>query len=298
MRSEKNENSQLGVHYPPLHGGYGKFQNYSEDFILNPYGLLTTRLAKSKDWTKRWLHSIERRCWAFRHGGPFSRISWSQEAEDLILDKYLKGRKFGFYVDVGAHHPARFSNTKLFYIRGWRGLNIDAMPGSMEAFEKDRPRCINLQVGVAATAGELTYYRYDEPALNGFVRNAPEIGSVGKRRVYQLIGSEKVSVLPLADILDQHLPEGKKIDFLTVDVEGLDLVVLQSNNWYKYRPEYVVVELDCFELETAIVDECYIFLRSQGYNMYAKTGKSVIFGPATPDDKAEVKSTKLENRPA
>lgn len=70
----------------------------------------------------------------------YSKPSYSQEGEDRLLDRYFGNRANGFFVDVGAHHPHRFSNTYLFYKRGWRGINIDAMPDSMKAFKSMRPR--------------------------------------------------------------------------------------------------------------------------------------------------------------
>ncbi|ETD27688.1 hypothetical protein [Helicobacter canis] len=75
--------------------------------------------------------------------------SYSIEGEDRIVRALLwQKHDKGFYVDVGAHHPFRFSNTYLFYTQGWSGINIDATPGSMKAFNKYRPRDINLEVGV------------------------------------------------------------------------------------------------------------------------------------------------------
>ena len=84
--------------------------------------------------------------------------SFAQEGEDRVLFSLLfklHGGKHidnGFYVDVGAHHPYYLSNTYIFYRQGWRGLNIDAMPGSMALFEKNRPRDINLESGVGGGA--------------------------------------------------------------------------------------------------------------------------------------------------
>ncbi len=75
--------------------------------------------------------------------------SYSIEGEDRIVRSlFWEKRDTGFYVDVGAHHPFRFSNTYLFYTQGWRGINIDATPGSMRAFKKHRPRDINLEIGI------------------------------------------------------------------------------------------------------------------------------------------------------
>src|SRR5690242_3324544 len=64
--------------------------------------------------------------------------SYSQEGEDRILHSIFETVADGFYVDIGAHHPKRFSNTYLFYQRGWRGINVDAMPGSMVRFKRVR----------------------------------------------------------------------------------------------------------------------------------------------------------------
>ena len=72
----------------------------------------------------------------------FSLKSYSQEGEDMILRRLFEKQKTGFYVDVGAHHPKRFSNTFFFYKKGWSGINIDAMPNSMRLFDKIRPRDI------------------------------------------------------------------------------------------------------------------------------------------------------------
>ena len=74
----------------------------------------------------------------------------------------------GFYVDVGAHHPRRYSNTYLFYKRGWRGINIDAAPGSMKSFSKTRPRDINLEIGCAKQAGLKEFIIYDQPLVSTF----------------------------------------------------------------------------------------------------------------------------------
>src|SRR3989344_293995 len=69
--------------------------------------------------------------------------SYSQQGEDLIIDKLLVGKKKGFYVDVGAHDPVRFSNTKRFYDKGWSGINIDPNPWLIKKFQKQRDRDIN-----------------------------------------------------------------------------------------------------------------------------------------------------------
>ena len=104
------------------------------------------------------------------HAGTY----YSQEGEDILLSRIFGEQAEGFYVDVGAHHPRRFSNTYLFYKRGWRGINIDALPGSMKVFQKFRPRDINLELAVSEREQVLTYYMFNEPALNGFSKTISE----------------------------------------------------------------------------------------------------------------------------
>ena len=73
-------------------------------------------------------------------------VFYSQQGEDIILHRMFEWQEQGFYIDVGAHHPTRFSNTYKFYKRGWTGINVDAMPGSMTAFNRLRPKDINIEL--------------------------------------------------------------------------------------------------------------------------------------------------------
>lgn len=203
----------------------------------------------------------------------YARISHSQEGEDLILMRYFHKRMNGFYVDVGAHHPTRFSNTWSFYMRGWRGINIDPLPGTAAIFSRLRPRDITLETGVSDKPGTLLYHRFKEPALNTFSSSAA--AAAISRGARPLDGIE-VPVDTLNSILDRHLPPGQKIDFMTIDVEGLDEAVVSSLDFSRYRPEVLIVEMIDMELEAALSSDFHLFLRGHGYRAYAKTGNSVI----------------------
>jgi FkbM family methyltransferase len=203
-----------------------------------------------------------------------SRCCYAQDGEDLILDRLLDGQVNGFYVDVGAHHPARFSNTYLFYKRGWRGINIDAMPDSMKKFNKLRPRDINIECGVAGSAGSLMYHRFNEPALNTF--DTAEAARKDKPP-YRLIDTVEVAVERLDALLARHLPNGQLIDFLSVDVEGKDEEVLRSNDWSRYRPRFILAETlrtDMLRLSACPVVQ---FLSSVGYTPVGKAYNTSFF---------------------
>lgn len=209
----------------------------------------------------------------------YGLLSFSQEGEDMVLKRFFEAPPVpnpGFYVDVGAHHPMRFSNTYYFYRRGWRGINIDAMPGSMGEFDRLRPRDINIEIGVAEKATELEYHIFNEPALNGF---SPELSRQRDGlRDYRLLETRIVPVKPLREILETHLPTGQPIDFLSVDVEGLDMAVLRSNDWNRFRPRFLVTEaLGGDNLETLRTSETVRFLADHDYCLRSRTTSSCFF---------------------
>lgn len=199
-------------------------------------------------------------------------LSFSQEGEDSILGRIFEGQPSGFYIDVGAHHPQRFSNTYRFYLRGWKGINIDPLPGSKDRFDRIRPRDINLQIAIGCEKGVLTYYQFAEPAYNTFD------SSIAESRPSPLIRRDQVAVFPLREILDQYLLPGQAIDFLSIDVEGLDEQVVVSNDWARFRPCYVLVEaLETRDVRHTLELRINSVLEENGYVMYGKCVNTLIF---------------------
>ena len=220
---------------------------------------------------------LKQKYWNFRRRyiKKFAHPSYSLEGEDLILRHTLGHQPYGFYVDVGANHPKRFSNTYLFYRRKWSGVNIDPLPGMKRLFDKTRPRDINIEVGVGETNDELTYYMYRDSSLNTFdeqvVVNRPKIGQMAS-----VIASQKVMIQPLSAILAGVIDPIREIDFMNVDTEGFDLTVLRSNDWDIFRPKIVLVEslrsgMDLRE------DDIALFLANQQYQPFARTSNNVFY---------------------
>src|SRR3989339_30832 len=202
--------------------------------------------------------------------------SYSQEGEDMILRRLFEQQPNGFYVDVGAHHPKRFSNTYFFYKTGWRGINIDAMPNSMELFNKIRPRDINIEKPVSDKKEILTYYAFNEPALNGFSKELSQ-EYINLNKSFHIIFTKEIESVTLEEILNKYLPKNQEIDFLSIDVEGLDFMVLKSNDFEKYQPKVILMEILDSSLYEIQNSEITIFLKNQGYSIFAKTINTVLF---------------------
>lgn len=214
------------------------------------------------------------------------KLSWwknefySQFGEDAVLFGYFRSREYsrnrrvdsvgsGFFVDVGAHHPFMISNTWYFYQRGWRGINIEPTPGAKEEFDKHRPEDINLSCAISRKNGTSKLVSYGRD-----VKNTLELSEIDHSRSSKII---KIKTRTLASVLDEYLPKGTQIDLLSIDVEGHDIVAIESNNWDKYRPEIVVVEDHVNSVEALLDGDVFKTMLSFGYALHAWVRPSLIF---------------------
>lgn len=197
---------------------------------------------------------------------------YSQYGEDMILNYIFKNQKNGLYVDIGAYHPLLFSNTRKLHLRGWKGINIDANQDTIKLFNNERPNDINLHYAIADAEGKADYYKFLEiDEAGGGSGNSL---SLDVKDHYKKEGIEAtkivVPMITLEKVLNKHL-EGKAIDFMNIDVEGFDLKVLQSNNWSKFRPKILAVEiwLEDINHENLMANDTYKFLAQNGYKPFS-----------------------------
>lgn len=198
--------------------------------------------------------------------------TFSQEGEDLILDELFGACPIGYFVDVGAYDPWKFSNTANFYKRGWSGINIDPRPGFKRRFDKLRPRDLNLEYAVGLKTKSQNFYEFDEPALNTLSRKRAKY--ICKHTKYKLLNTRLVQVLPLKKILRDFCMQ--KIDLLNVDVEGEELAVLRSGDWKRFRPRFIVLEILDTPFNRLQHNPCIIYLQNQGYEVLTRGLRSVI----------------------
>ena len=199
--------------------------------------------------------------------------NYSQEGEELTLRRLMAADGPGYYVEVGAYHPRRLSNTYALYRQGWRGLNIDATPGSMEAFRRLRPEDANVEQAVSDHATPLHFHQFREPALNTFdAALADSYVAAGWER----LDIREIVPCPLREILARHWPQGRPIHLMNIDVEGEELGVLRSNDWQTYRPHWLIIEVLDTPLQALAEHPVIAFLTARGYVPVAKLAQSVI----------------------
>lgn len=205
------------------------------------------------------------------------KISYSQNGEDIIvfgIFEALSIKKI-FYVEAGGYHPYNGSNTALFYLIGNSGIVIEPNPELYKLFPLKRPRDINLNIGLSSQSGSQPFYLSSFGALSSFI---PEENANSSLKDKYDLDSILISVKTLPDIMKEHA-SGKNIDFLSLDIEGMELSVLQTLDYKDLYPVVICVETfrssvnHTCEKSTEIID----FLTSKGYFVYADTRINTIF---------------------
>ncbi len=208
----------------------------------------------------------------------FWRRSYAQCGEDLIVRHVFDaiGISRPSYLDIGAYHPYRLSNTALFYKSGSRGINVEPDASLYKRFELVRKRDINLNIGIADAGGEASLYRMSAPTLNTLC--SEEAQFIVKENGYKVQGIDTVQVRTLDSVLQQHAG-GRFPDFLSLDAEGLDSRIIRSICFESHAPVVICVETLSFsEHGQGSKDHDLInFVESKGYMAYADTHINTIF---------------------
>jgi FkbM family methyltransferase len=180
------------------------------------------------------------------------------------------------YLDLGAADPVDGNNTYLLYTSGCRGVLVEPNPTYVAALRRVRPG--DTVVGVGVGVDERTtadYYVFrDHPMLNTF---SPDEVALRKRQSKDYVVEQVVSMplVPVNRLIASHL--GRAPDLLSIDIEGLDLAVLRTLDFDRYRPAVILAEagragnLNADSAMTA-------FLESRGYVVCGGSLYNTIFG--------------------
>ena len=206
--------------------------------------------------------------------------SFSQGSMDLILEHIFKNKNNGFYIDVGCQHPIKNNNTYLLYKRGWSGINIDLDSVNIELFNFFRKNDNNVKSAVSdkIESAKLFYYHQKSP-INTLDKN------ISLKQNAKIEKEIDIQTNTLTNILDNY--SIKKIDLLTIDVEGFELKVLKGLNFNKYNPGVIIVEfldlgankweIPYNNLENVLKSEIYNYLIDKDYKLVNWVNGDLVF---------------------
>ncbi len=199
-------------------------------------------------------------------------VSYAGNREDVLLRRVFGDQPSGFYIDVGAGDPEDHSVTKHFYDRGWRGINIEPAKDLFERLSAERSRDVNLNLGISNRPGTMRFYKFP-PERWGYSTFSAEQAA---RHSASGIPAEEydVEVVTLSKVCEEHAPP--EVDFLSVDVEGLEREVLEGADWSRWRPRLVMVEATQPNTTTPtheswehiLLEAGYVFAYFDGLNRY------------------------------
>lgn len=208
----------------------------------------------------------------------YIKSSFSQSGEDLIVDFIFSILKIAqpSYIDIGAHHPAFLSNSAIFYRKGCKGINIEPDPVLFKSFEKYRKKDINLNIGIGEQLVNLDFYLMSSPTMNTFSKEEAE----------KLVSEQGLSIKQVLSVAVDTIPNvvarycnGNFPDFLSLDVEGLEMEILSTIDYQTTFPKVICVETISYsttgkgKMDLDIIN----YLQNQGYILYADTYINSIF---------------------
>ena len=203
----------------------------------------------------------------------YSKKSYSLSNIDVVIDYMFKDIKKGIYIDIGCNHPIKYNNTYLLHKRGWCGINVDADKTSIKLFKKYRKNDHNIRSIVSNNTDiKKLYYYHDRSAINTLSKELVDKRSTKPQKIIE----EKSITLNM--IIENSPFKDKKINFLTIDIEGHEHNVLKNFNFSKYKIDLIVVEflekkLDIVEIFNQSIDSV---IKSNIYNLLTKNDYKLV----------------------
>ena len=202
------------------------------------------------------------------------RKHFSQYGEDVGIGQFIDIKQKGVYVDVGCYHPIKNNNTYKLYKKGWEGINIDVDSIKIEAFNLVRPRDVNITAAISDKEEIVPLYSFGFYTLISTLDKEFADRLVNDQRDYHV---SQVKTQNLTEIIENSRFRGKKIDLLSVDVEGHDLCVLRSLSFEKYYPKVIMVEHHVRNIDNILKSELNNFLIEKGYHLGNWVGPTLIY---------------------
>lgn len=209
-----------------------------------------------------------------------AKASYSQAGEDTIIEYLFESIKINkpSYLEIGTNQPKICNNTYNFYLKGCKGVCIEPDVSMISSIKKARPHDTILNIGISKeTSSNASFYLFPK-AVNGWSTFSKEEAEIRKSESGINYEVKEVELRNINAVIEEYFDAYP--NFISLDVEGLDLEILQSLNFEKYQPEVICVETISFgyltNTETKI-NSIAEFMYQKGYAVYADTHINTIF---------------------
>ena len=210
-----------------------------------------------------------------RHKAHLKRTQYSQWGEDQFINQFFKDKIDGIYLDIGCFHPVMYSNTCLLHRKGWRGINIDINPTSIDLFNILRPKDTNLCTTINEIKETFEIY-YDDPFSpvntldKQFYENLENKNNKNTKKLF--VESKSIKEILNISKID------KSIDFINIDVEGMDYKILKNINLNRLKPKLISIETHNVDgLKSKDFESIVKLMKESSFSIYKRVGPTTLF---------------------
>ena len=194
----------------------------------------------------------------------------SQHGEELWLWDFFGRKRDGFFVDVGAYDGVGFSNSYFFEAIGWSGILVEAAPELYARCAASRPYSTAVHAAAGARNGSIAFTVVDgEQGVATLSSATPD-----RERIAREGGRTRVVDVPLRTLDGILADVSRLIDFVSIDVEGAELDVLQGFDLERFRPRVLVIEENTAGTGARIREH----LAARGYTPVFRIEQNVFYG--------------------
>tara|TARA_Y100000389_G_scaffold6304_1_gene6064 strand:- start:95 stop:772 length:678 start_codon:yes stop_codon:yes gene_type:complete len=190
---------------------------------------------------------------------------YSQLNQDLWVVQLLNNKRHGFFIDIGAHDGMNLSNTYMLEtLYKWNGICIEANPDTYTLLEQNRSaKCVRALLSDTANQN-IKLHKVGELS---FVDNANQACTIGDIESALKAKVDKVAIRSqtLDSILNSHCIPNNTIDYLSIDIEGMEMKALSTLDFHKYHINAITIEHNACHIGTSYRDKIYNFLTSNGF---------------------------------
>jgi FkbM family methyltransferase len=194
-------------------------------------------------------------------------MSFSQNSEDAFIVDYYCDKPTGRFIDIGAYHVEKFSNTRALYLAGWKGIMVEPSPQNYRAIAdhyKDDEGVTVLNIAIGKETGEIDFYESDGDAVS-----TSEIGHMKKWGAAG-VKYKKIKVLQLSVESFMQI-YCKDIDFLSIDTEATNMELFRCVPKFVWEQiSMICIEHDMHQHE---IEET---LAEYGFNTLHINGENII----------------------
>jgi FkbM family methyltransferase len=207
--------------------------------------------------------------------GPARNSQWPEE---WLIRDFFKDRPTGFFLDVGANHYRKGSNTYYLDVElGWEGIAVEPLVEFANDYARYRPRTRFRPYFVSDVSDQqvrLYSTDRDDRVSSGVAEYVSRAGETPNSR--------EVPTITLDDLL---AAEGvARIDFLNMDIELWEPKALAGFDIERFRPALV-----CIEAHIEVRDDVLDYFARHGYVVVGRYLRADIwnlyFRPLEPEQR-------------